>query len=124
MVLGNAAPACPTCNSDRRDQPWQEFIKVSLRVKACRSESVIDAQVKTVLEYMMRHGQERPPVLEQVLTEEELSLTEDVDLLLAAVSDGILAKTGHVKQSNIIFDAPADMFDDLVEIAKSAKKEK
>lgn len=66
---------------------------------------------------MKKHGQGEPPTLKSMLTEDELALLDNFDLLLSALSDGALAKNGHDKSSAIIFDRPAEMFDELVAVA-------
>lgn len=47
-----------------------------------------------------------------------VGLLRDFDLMLAAISDGSLAKTGYQKKAAISFDDPAAMFDELVSIAR------
>lgn len=68
---------------------------------------------------MNRYNQAQPPTLEMMLTGQELSLLKDFDLLLSALSDGSLAKVGHVKKSSVTFKHPDRMFDELVRVAKS-----
>ncbi len=122
LVIGNVVPACPTCNSDRRQTPWQEFLRTSARVSARRSPEQIEKQAADVTAYMNRHNQGQPPALEMMLTCDEISLLEEFDLLLSALSDGALAKAGHVKTSAVTFKHPDRMFDELVKVARSFRQ--
>ncbi|MAG93375.1 MAG: hypothetical protein CMJ48_06455 [Planctomycetaceae bacterium] len=109
LVIGNVAPSCPTCNSDRRQVPWQEFLRSSSRVTSSRSADEIERQIEILTNYMNRHGQGQPPTLESMLSEEELQLLADFDLLLYALSDGSLARTGYEKKSAVRFTEPHRM---------------
>ncbi len=122
MVLGNVVPCCPTCNSDRRDTPWHKFLNTSQRVRAARSPEEIQHQIQCISAYMEAHGNDTPPSWEASLTTDELQLLEDFDLLLAAISDGALARAGTVKKSHVVFDRPAEMFEQMVDLARSFLK--
>ena len=122
LVIGNVAPACPTCNSDRRDLPWREFFRTSNRVQRNRSNKDVEAEIHRIEAYMKKHGQETPPTLESTLAEHELELLANFDTLLDALSDGALAKNGYIKPSAINFDHPALMFDELVEVARKYQR--
>lgn len=118
LVLGNVIPSCPTCNSDRRQIPWRDFMKTSVRVTGKRSTAQIDQQIRKISDYMTKHKQDISPVLDKLLTVEEMDLLRDFDLMLAAISDGSLAKSGYQKKSAITFGDPGAMFDELVAIAR------
>ena len=122
-VLGNVVPSCPTCNSERRDQHWQEFLTTSPRVQANRNQREQRAMIAKIRAYMRGHGQAQPPSLEGALTQEELELIKDVNLLLEALSDGALAKIGHEKRANVKFRDPVGLFNQLVEAARAATEE-
>jgi 5-methylcytosine-specific restriction endonuclease McrA len=124
LVIGNVAPSCPTCNSTRGDTPWRVFLKTSERVTQMRSANEVEQQIKALTDYMNRHGQSQQPNLESLLTADELQLLADFDLLLSALSDGSLAKVGHVKKSAIDFDEPVKMFDELVIVAQRHRRQK
>lgn len=123
LVIGNVVPACPTCNSDRRQIPWQEFLRTSGRVTNSRTPDEIEQRIKTVAAYMERHNQGQTPTLETMLNSDELSLLADFDILLSALSDGSLAKAGHEKKSAINFDNPGQMFDELVAVARNHRRD-
>jgi len=72
---------------------------------------------------MNRHDQARKPELGQVLSPEEQALLADFDLLLSAISDGALARTGYTKKSAVKFNEPCQMFNELVRVAKSFQKD-
>ncbi len=118
-VPGNVVPACPTCNSDRYDQPWEVFLRTSPRVTKARTAAEIERQVCCIRDYMNRHGQSGPPCLNDVFTKSEQQLLADFDLLLSAISDGALARAGRQKKANVRFACPEDLFDDLVRVARS-----
>lgn len=118
LVIGNVAPACPTCNSDRRQIPWQEFLRTSGRVTNSRTIEAIERQIATIESYMERYNQDQPPTLETMLNAKELELLGDFDLLLSALSDGSLAKAGYKKKSSVNFSHPELMFDKLVALAR------
>lgn len=120
-IPGNIVPACPTCNSDRRDTPWETFLRTCSRIRNMRTKDEIEQQAKKIADHMNRYGQKNVPSIDQALTNEELELLEDVDLLLAALSDGALAKAGHTKERNVLFDDAGKVFDDLVKLAKGAR---
>ena len=119
LVVGNVAPSCPTCNSDRRQVPWQEFLRSSGRVASSRAPDEIERQIEILTEYMSRNEQDQPPALESMLTADELELLADFDLLLYALSDGSLARTGYEKKSAIRFTEPQQMFNELVQVARN-----
>lgn len=122
LVIGNVVPACPTCNSDRRETPWQEFLQTSPRVLSHRSAEQIQQQIQRVTQYMQTHQQEQRPALCSMLGADEQQLLEDFDLLLSALSDGALAKAGHVKKAAIRFKEPDCLFDELVRVARMFQK--
>ena len=119
LVLGNVVPACPTCNSDRREMPWQEFLQTSARVLTQRSVEQVQQQIQRVTQYMQTHQQEQRPSLCSILDDREQQLLEDFDLLLSALSDGALAKAGHVKKAAVRFKEPDRLFDELVRVART-----
>jgi len=123
LVIGNVVPACPTCNSDRRETPWQQFLRSSERVRTRRDAEQVARQIDTIIDYMKRHDQVRKPELDQVLSPEEHTLLADFDLLLSAISDGALARTGYKKKSSVKFNEPCQMFNELVSVAKSFQKD-
>ncbi len=123
LVIGNVVPACPTCNSDRRETPWQQFLQCSERVRSRRDTEQIDRQLNIIADYMKRHDQARQPDLQQVLSPEEHALLADFDLLLSAISDGAMARTGYTKKSAVKFNEPCQMFNELVSVAKSFRKD-
>lgn len=122
LVLGNVAPACPTCNSDRRQVPWQEFLRTSARARRLRGDDDILAQTKQIEEYMRRHGQHEPPSLQTMLTDVELTLLSDFDLLLSALSDGAMARAGYQKKASIVFESPGELFNKLVAVARQHQR--
>jgi len=65
---------------------------------------------------MSRHKQDGEPTLESMLTAQDLELLATFDELLSAVSDGALAKAGHVKKQAIRFKEPEKMFDELATV--------
>jgi hypothetical protein len=122
VVPGNMVPACPTCNSDRREIPWQEFFRTSPRVLNQRSDEEITQQIQRVTQYMHAHEQDQPPALCSMLNADEQALLKDFDLLLSALSDGALAQAGHIKKSSVKFTEPDRMFDELVRVARAFQK--
>jgi len=120
-VIGNVVPACPTCNSDRGDIPWAQFMQKSSRVRRSRTEAEIKKVVARVTRYMKKHGQASAPSLDKMLTRREMTLLGDFDLLLAAISDGALATAGYEKKASVVFGSPAKMFDSMVALARKHK---
>jgi hypothetical protein len=116
FVIGNVVPACPTCNSDRREVSWRDFLRNSARVIGRRKEAEIEYEISRITAYMSRYKQDVEPTLESVLTAKDLELLATFDELLAAVSDGALAKAGHVKKQAIRFKEPEKMFDELATV--------
>lgn len=123
LVIGNVVPACPTCNSDRRETPWQQFLRSSERVRNRRDDEQIERLIDAITDYMKRHDQAGKLELDQVLSLEEQALLADFDLLLSAISDGALARTGYKKKSSVKFNEPGQMFNALVSVAKSFQKD-
>lgn len=80
-IIGNIVPCCPTCNSDRRDIPWEDYLRESPRVRARRSPPEVGGQIRKISIYMERHGQANKPTIESVLTRDELRLREDFNLM-------------------------------------------
>jgi len=117
-VLGNLVPCCPTCNSTRRDSPWEMFMKTSPRVKKNRNRRQIVGQIKKLQEYMKRHDRNQPKSIEQVLTAKEKKLRENFNLLLAALSDSAEAAAGIEKKASLQFREPEKLFYNMVKIAK------
>ncbi len=93
-------------------------MKTSARVTGKRSVAEIDRQIRKISDYMTKYKQDIPPVLDNMLTDKEMELLRDFDLMLSAISDGSLAKTGYQKKSAISFDDPVAMFDELVAVAR------
>jgi hypothetical protein len=116
LVIGNVVPACPTCNSDRREVSWRDFLRNSARVIGRRTEAEIESEISRITAYMSRYKQDVEPTLESMLTTDDLELLATFDELLSAVSDGALAKAGHVKKQAIRFKEPEKMFDELATV--------
>ena len=116
-IIGNIVPCCPTCNSDRRDIPWEDYLRESPRVRARRSPPEVGGQIRKISIYMERHGQANKPTIESVLTRDELRLREDFNLILAAVGDAALAALGHEKKAAVRFRNPEKLFQELVALA-------
>ena len=116
-VPGNVVPACPTCNSDRRNSDWRVFLQTSPRVLSRKPEE-IQAQSDAINNYIEEHDQSVAPRLDQVLTAEELDLLQQVELLLSAISDGSLAMAGFVKKNQVTFSDPQGLFRELVEVVR------
>lgn len=117
-VIGNLAPSCPTCNSGRRQDPWEGHLRTSQKGLQRRTAEDINAKVQSISEYMARHGQQDAPDWERILTQAERQLRRDFDMLLEALSDGALATAGLDKTKNILFDNPVDLFRELVELVR------
>lgn len=117
-LIGNLVPSCPTCNSDRRQQAWEVFLRTSVRALSTRTQSQREDVIRKVKEYMARHDQGQAPNLEEILTEEERTLRIEFDLLLQAISDGALAVAGHQKSKSIVFDEPTQLFQDLLAVVR------
>lgn len=116
-VPGNVVPACPTCNSDRRDSDWRVFVQTSPRVLQRKPEE-IQLQLDAIERYINHHNQAVAPRLDQVLTPEELDLLQQVELLLTAISDGSLAMAGYVKKNQVTFSDPQNLFRELVQVVR------
>jgi hypothetical protein len=120
-VIGNLLPSCPTCNSGRRQSPWECWLRASVKGLSRRTPEEIEAKVQAIHAYMGRHGQREHPDLDRILTPEEWQLRRDFDLLLEALSDGALAIVGVTKTKNVLFDDPASLFRVLVEQVRSRR---
>lgn len=116
LVIGNVVPACPTCNSLRRDTPWQAFMMRSGRLGRPRDKNEGDAEIAFLMQYMEKYDQTAEPTLNSTLTRLELEILASLELMLSAVSDGALAKAGHKKRQAIRFNDPEKMFDELVSV--------
>jgi hypothetical protein len=120
-VIGNLVPSCPTCNSERRESPWEGYLRTSVRGLSRRTPAETEAKVRAIHDYMVRHGQRESPDLDRILTPAEKQLRQDFALLLEALSDGALATAGIPKTKNILFDDPATLFRTLVDHVQSSR---
>ncbi|HPI89402.1 MAG TPA: HNH endonuclease [Spirochaetota bacterium] len=121
-VKGNVVPACPTCNSDRGSKPWQEFLNKKFDEKISKSQK--DEMIKKINEFIANSEKGGDKDIEDVLTEENIKLRNDVDTLLNALSEGIRIKINKPQIKDVKFDNAGQMFDELVSICKKYSKSK
>lgn len=113
LIPGNVVPACPSCNSERGNKNWKEYIMQSKRVTSKRTENQIEELILRISEYMKSNNQENEPKLSETITEEETRIMDDVNILLNAITQGLRAKIDMPQEKNVMFRNCGDMFDDL-----------
>jgi len=117
-VAGNVVPACPSCNSERGAKNWHEYISTSKRVTSKKSTDEIEKQIEEIQNYMRKYNGDKKPDLDAVLTQEEMALIRNFNLLLDALSQGIRTKLGNPQEKEIKFRDCSAMFDDLLKTAQ------
>jgi len=117
FIAGNVVPACPSCNSERGNKKWTEYIVQSNRVTSKKTENEIKELTVRIKKYMKNHNQEKEPQLLTVITEEETRIINDVNILLNAITQGFRAKIDMPQEKNVIFRDCGDMFDELIRTA-------
>ena len=111
-IPGNVVPSCPTCNSERGNKPWNDYLK---KKYLSSNRNGVEKQIEKIERYMNYYKVNEKPTIEAYLTKEEIELRENLNEILFALSEGIRSKVGNPQKRDIKFIKPGKMFDEIVE---------
>ena len=117
FIAGNVVPACPSCNSERGNKEWTEYIVQSNRVTSKKTEKKIKELEVRIMKYVKAYNQEKEPQLSAAITKEEKRIIDDVNILLNAITQGFRAKIDMPQEKNVMFRDCGDMFNELIRTA-------